>query len=50
MESSASTLDLARLAETRVEDINGIDVRLGDLWQGPEVRGPAVLVWLRHYG
>ena len=34
------------LAETVLPDQDGDDVRLGDLWAD----GPAVLVWLRHYG
>jgi hypothetical protein len=36
-------LDLASLI---AKDVNGADVRLGDLWQDR----PAVLVFLRHYG
>jgi hypothetical protein len=34
------------LAEIVLADHEGNDVRLGDLWSD----GPAVLVWLRHYG
>jgi hypothetical protein len=34
------------LADFVLEDHRGEDVRLGDLWSD----GPAVLVWLRHYG
>jgi hypothetical protein len=34
------------LAEIVLPDQDGNEVRLGDLWQD----GPAVLVWLRHYG
>jgi hypothetical protein len=34
------------LADIVLPDHEGNDVRLGDLWQD----GPAVLVWLRHYG
>jgi len=34
------------LAEIVLPDQDGHDVRLGDLWRD----GPAVLVWLRHYG
>jgi hypothetical protein len=34
------------LAEIVLPDHEGNGVRLGDLWSD----GPAVLVWLRHYG
>ncbi len=34
------------LTEIVLPDQDGNDVRLGDLWRD----GPAVLVWLRHYG
>lgn len=34
------------LADFVLQDHNGDDVRLGELWS----QGPAVLVWLRHYG
>jgi hypothetical protein len=34
------------LAAIVLPDHTGADVRLGDLWAD----GPAVLVWLRHYG
>jgi hypothetical protein len=34
------------LAEVTVKDVEGQDVRLGDLWR----ERPAVLVFLRHYG
>jgi hypothetical protein len=34
------------LAELVMPDQDGNPVRLGDLWRD----GPAVLVWLRHYG
>lgn len=33
------------LAELRLREADGGDVRLGDLWSG----GTVVLVWLRHY-
>lgn len=33
-------------ADMVLPDQDGNDVRLGDLWRD----GPAVLVWLRHYG
>ena len=34
------------LADFVLQDQSGDDVRLGSLWSD----GPAVLVWLRHYG
>lgn len=34
------------LADFVLQDRNGDEVRLGELWS----EGPAVLVWLRHYG
>jgi hypothetical protein len=34
------------LGELRLKDLDGNDVRLGDVWS----ERPAVLVWLRHYG
>jgi hypothetical protein len=34
------------LADIVLPDHEGSDIRLGDLWSV----GPAVLVWLRHYG
>jgi hypothetical protein len=38
--------DTARLAEIRLADSHGGDVRLGELW----AERPATIVWLRHYG
>ena len=38
--------DATVLAGLVVKDLDGNDVRLGALWED----GPAVLVWLRHYG
>ena len=38
--------DASVLADLVVKDLDGRDVRLGSLWED----GPAVLVWLRHYG
>jgi hypothetical protein len=38
--------DATGLADLVVKDLDGNDVRLGSLWED----GPAVLVWLRHYG
>ena len=35
-----------RLAAIVLPDADGKDVRLGSLWE----RGPAVVVFLRHYG
>jgi hypothetical protein len=35
-----------QLADLVLQDQHGEDVRLGELWS----EGPAVLVWLRHYG
>jgi hypothetical protein len=34
------------LAKIVLPDQDGHEVRLGDLWS----KGPAALVWLRHYG
>ena len=36
----------AALADISLPDVDGRDVRLGSLWEA----GPAVLVFLRHYG
>ncbi len=36
----------AALADIALPDTEGREIRLGDLWQ----EGPAVLVFLRHYG
>ena len=38
--------EAGELAEIRLRDPDGREVRLGDLWR----ERPAVLVWLRHYG
>ena len=38
--------DASGLADLVVKDLDGAEVRLGSLWED----GPAVLVWLRHYG
>jgi len=35
-----------KLADVVLPDQDGNDVRLGDLWEA----GPALLVFLRHYG
>jgi hypothetical protein len=36
----------AKLAAVTLPDDRGDQVRLGSLWED----GPAVIVWLRHYG
>jgi hypothetical protein len=38
--------DASELAGIVVKDLDGADVRLGSLWAD----GPAVVVFLRHYG
>jgi hypothetical protein len=38
--------DAAAIEDIRLLDVEGKPVRLGSLWED----GPAVLVWLRHYG
>lgn len=38
--------DSAAIADLLLDDDQGRPVRLGDLW----AEGPAVLVWLRHFG
>ena len=38
--------DSSGLADLVVKDLDGNDVRVGSFWAD----GPAVLVWLRHYG
>ena len=38
--------DAAELGAVKVRDLEGREVRLGDLWEDQ----PAVLVFLRHYG
>jgi prostamide/prostaglandin F2alpha synthase len=38
--------DASGLADLTVKDLGGHDVRLGSFWRD----GPAVLVFLRHYG
>jgi peroxiredoxin len=39
-------IDARALADSKVLDPNGANVRLGDLWKDR----PAVVVWLRHFG
>ena len=38
--------DTAAIEDVELLDVDGEPVRLGSLWED----GPAVLVWLRHYG
>jgi hypothetical protein len=38
--------DAAELGAVTVRDLEGKEIRLGDLWEDQ----PAVLVFLRHYG
>lgn len=38
--------DASAIADIELLDEQGKPVRLGSLWE----EGPAVLVWLRHYG
>jgi prostamide/prostaglandin F2alpha synthase len=38
--------DSSGLADLVVKDLDGNDVRVASFWAD----GPAVLVWLRHYG
>ena len=37
---------MSELADCIVKDVEGADVRLGDLWR----EGPVVLVFVRHFG
>jgi len=38
--------DIAALADVMLPDADGEQVRLGDAWAD----GPAIVIWLRHYG
>jgi hypothetical protein len=38
--------DTSAIEDVELLDVEGEPVRLGSLWED----GPAVLVWLRHYG
>jgi hypothetical protein len=38
--------DTSAIVDVELLDVQGEPVRLGSLWED----GPAVLVWLRHYG
>jgi hypothetical protein len=42
----APPTDTSAIAELELLDVGGEPVRLGSLWE----EGPAVIVWLRHYG
>lgn len=44
--ATAPAEDAGELAEVSVLDLEGEEVRLGDLWR----EQPAVLAFLRHYG
>ncbi len=39
-------ISVRMLADSIVKDLEGQDVRLGDLWRD----GPVVLVFVRHFG
>lgn len=39
-------IDTQALGELDVQDVTGVAVRVGSAW----ARGPAVLVFLRHFG
>jgi hypothetical protein len=41
-----ATPDTDAIKDIRLLDVDGKRIRLGSLWED----GPAVLVWLRHYG
>jgi hypothetical protein len=43
---SGASGDTAPIENIELLDVEGGPVRLGSLWED----GPAVLVWLRHYG
>jgi hypothetical protein len=42
----APPADASAIENTELPGVDGEPVRLGSLWE----EGPAVLVWLRHYG
>jgi hypothetical protein len=46
MATSRAPADTAAIEDIELLDVNNDPVRLGSLWED----GPAVLVWLRHYG
>jgi hypothetical protein len=43
---SRASSDTTAIEKVELLDVEGQPVRLGSLWED----GPAVLVWLRHYG
>jgi hypothetical protein len=45
-QKTAAPKDASGLADIEVKDLDGEDARLGSFWED----GPAVLVFLRHYG
>jgi hypothetical protein len=44
--STKAPADTSAIADIELLDVDGKPVRLGSLWE----EGPAVIVWLRHYG
>jgi hypothetical protein len=42
----AMRTDVSILADVHLKNLDGEQVRLGDLWSDQ----PVVVVWLRHYG
>jgi hypothetical protein len=42
----APPADMSAIDDIELLDVDGEPVRLGSLWE----EGPAVIVWLRHYG
>ena len=46
MAETRAPADATAIENIVLPDDQGNDVRLGSLWE----EGPAVLVWLRHYG
>jgi hypothetical protein len=42
----SASRDTSAIEDIELRDVHGEPVRLGSLWE----EGPAVLVWLRHYG
>ena len=41
-----TTADIASLGNLSVQDLDGAPVRVGTAWE----KGPAVMVFLRHFG
>ena len=46
MATRKAPTDTSAIEDVELLDVEGEPVRLGSLWED----GPAVLVWLRHYG